>query len=137
MATVTRTIELTEAICITCDASYALPKAVMDRHREHGGYHWCPVCGTSQGWDPKAIVKRQEENAEIERLKKNLKWEQDFASEQRRGREEAERRLSATKGVVTKLKQRAAGGMCPCCNRSFVGLARHMATKHPEFKNEA
>jgi len=31
------------------------------------------------------------------------------------------------------LKQRAVGGMCPCCKRSFVGLARHMKSKHPDF----
>jgi hypothetical protein len=23
--------------------------------------------------------------------------------------------------------------VCPCCNRSFQNLRRHMATKHPEF----
>jgi NMD protein affecting ribosome stability and mRNA decay len=33
----------------------------------------------------------------------------------------------------TKLEQRARGGVCPCCNRSFTALARHMATKHPDF----
>lgn len=30
-----------------------------------------------------------------------------------------------------KLK-RIHNGVCPCCNRSFVNLQRHMKTKHPE-----
>jgi len=41
--------------------------------------------------------------------------------------------LSATKGVVTRMKSRAANGVCPCCKRSFQNLKRHMTTKHPKF----
>ena len=26
-----------------------------------------------------------------------------------------------------------SGGACPCCNRSFENLARHMATKHKDY----
>ena len=29
--------------------------------------------------------------------------------------------------------QRVEHGVCPCCKRSFSALARHMATKHPEY----
>jgi hypothetical protein len=28
--------------------------------------------------------------------------------------------------------RRAAAGVCPCCRRSFVQLARHMKSKHPD-----
>lgn len=28
---------------------------------------------------------------------------------------------------------RAQGGACPCCNRTFADMARHMKTKHPDF----
>lgn len=38
------------------------------------------------------------------------------------------------KGVATRLKNRAAHGVCPCCNRTFQQLARHMSAKHPDFK---
>lgn len=31
------------------------------------------------------------------------------------------------------IKKRVQGGACPCCNRHFVQLERHMATKHPEI----
>lgn len=42
-------------------------------------------------------------------------------------------KLIATKGQLTKAKNRAKGGACPCCNRTFVALSKHIATKHPEF----
>jgi hypothetical protein len=34
--------------------------------------------------------------------------------------------------VVTRLKNRAAAGLCTCCNRSFQNLRKHMEIKHPE-----
>lgn len=32
-----------------------------------------------------------------------------------------------------RLRKRASAGVCPCCNRTFSQLARHMQTKHPTF----
>jgi hypothetical protein len=58
------------------------------------------------------------------------------AHDQREQRLAAERRASAARGQVTRLKNRAAAGLCPCCNRSFVNLQRHMATKHKGFTVE-
>jgi hypothetical protein len=43
---------------------------------------------------------------------------------------------SATKAKLTKATRRTRAGVCPCCNRSFVQLARHMATKHPDYSTE-
>ena len=42
----------------------------------------------------------------------------------------------AAKGQISKLKKRASAGVCPCCNRSFQNLRRHMGNKHPEFVGE-
>ena len=56
----------------------------------------------------------------------------------RREREETtERRLNATRGVVTRIKNRVGHGVCPCCNRSFTNVARHMASEHPTWSAEA
>lgn len=48
----------------------------------------------------------------------------------------AERRTSAARGVATRLKNRAAAGVCPCCNRSFSQLRAHMEKQHPGFRAE-
>jgi DNA repair exonuclease SbcCD ATPase subunit len=44
-----------------------------------------------------------------------------------------ERSHSATRGHLTRVKKRTAHGVCPCCNRTFQNVARHMESKHPEF----
>jgi hypothetical protein len=44
-----------------------------------------------------------------------------------------DRKLRAAKGQITKIKNRATKGLCPCCNRHFTNLERHMGTKHPSF----
>lgn len=36
-----------------------------------------------------------------------------------------------------KLKSRARHGVCPCCNRQFVNMAKHMQSKHPDFVEKA
>lgn len=41
--------------------------------------------------------------------------------------------LSATRGVVTRFKNRVGHGVCPCCQRNFKNLRRHIETKHPAF----
>jgi hypothetical protein len=34
------------------------------------------------------------------------------------------------------MKKRAVAGVCPCCNRHFRELERHMASKHPKYASE-
>jgi hypothetical protein len=33
---------------------------------------------------------------------------------------------------LRRIQKRTAAGVCPCCNRTFQQLARHMKTRHPE-----
>jgi len=75
---------------------------------------------------------REERDRAIQRVAEY----QDYYQEARERAEKAERRVSAAKGQVTKLKKRAAAGVCPCCNRTFSDLSRHMAGKHPGFVSE-
>lgn len=42
-------------------------------------------------------------------------------------------RANGYKGHATRITKRAKAGVCPCCNRHFAALERHMATKHPNF----
>jgi hypothetical protein len=48
----------------------------------------------------------------------------------------AKRTAAAYKGQTTKLRKRIGAGTCPCCKRTVSQLARHMASKHPEFTPE-
>jgi hypothetical protein len=47
-----------------------------------------------------------------------------------------ELRRRAAVGQVTKFKNRVWHGVCPCCNRTFENLARHMASKHADYAKD-
>ncbi len=36
---------------------------------------------------------------------------------------------------IKKLERRIKNGVCPCCTRTFSNMQKHIASKHPEFKN--
>ena len=101
------------------------------------GSVYCPSCGRQSAW------RESRDQKEIKRLQREIDTERRRADTAiRRAERESERResveksLSATKGVVTRIKNRVGKGVCPCCNRTFRDLARHMANQHPEFSGE-
>jgi hypothetical protein len=69
-------------------------------------------------------------------------YKEQYEAEQRRHQatkdllEHEEKSHAATRGHLTRQRKRAQAGICPCCNRSFQQLARHMKTKHPDFRPE-
>ena len=74
---------------------------------------------------------------ERDRLAQRVAERDDEIRRQRERREAAERRTAAARGQVTKIKNRVGHGVCPCCNRTFENLHRHMTTQHPTFTAEA
>lgn len=74
---------------------------------------------------------------ERDRLTQRLAEKDDEIKRQREVREATERQLSAAKGRITKIKNLVSKGVCPCCNRQFANLHRHMTTEHPTFTAEA
>lgn len=79
----------------------------------------------------------ESEETKLRRERDRLKQEQAYLEDRaRQAREEAEherRRANGYKGHAARITKRAKAGVCPCCNRTFVQLARHMATQHPQF----
>lgn len=89
----------------------------------------------SKGESREDILRR-----ERDRLKQQIAQKDDEVRAARdaewKAREEADhqkRRANGYKGHATRITKRAKAGICPCCNRHFTALERHMATKHPEF----
>lgn len=116
-----------------------LSKTWVDSARAIGQFHqkfWCPYCGNQQGWGESAHEK---EIAKLGREKTSLAESLKREEEKRRqAMDEAEhfrRSRDGMKGVVSKIKKRIGRGVCPCCNRTFADLQRHMQTKHPEVAN--
>jgi len=68
-----------------------------------------------------------------QRAEQNIAQAQDAEREARAEAEHQKRRANGYKGHATRITRRAKAGVCPCCNRTFSQLARHMASQHPEF----
>ena len=66
---------------------------------------------------------------QLERVTKEKEWaaQQSLVDERRRKKAEA---------ALASAKKRAAAGVCPCCHRTVSQMARHIATKHPDYKPE-
>lgn len=86
-----------------------------------------------------AIGETEEQKLRRERdlLAQRIAERDDEIRRQRERAEGLDRRLAAARGVVTRIKNRVGHGVCPCCNRTFEDLARHMTSKHPTFSAEA
>jgi hypothetical protein len=109
--------------CCSCGVEFASP--LLAKRREDGKLFYCPN-GHQQHFTDTTELRLQRE---LENTKRDLDW-------QRSQRETAEKRLIAQRGQTTKAKnklKRVSNGVCPCCNRTFQNLMRHMDTKHPEF----
>jgi hypothetical protein len=116
--------------CGTCAIWHTVPEVIYDAYSREGGFWHCPnghQRGFRKGSDE---TERENTRRERDRLKQDAAR---LEEEIRAARERAEKAEAATK----RLKKKAAVGSCPCCKRTFTNMARHMQTKHPEFKAEA
>lgn len=120
--------------CISCFINFQVPLGFTAARRKDGEKFYCP--NGHHMYYPKGESEEDKLRRERDLLKQRLVQKDDMISEVVRQRQMSERQLSAARGQVTKLKKRAAGGVCPCCNRSFAALHSHMATKHPNFVAE-
>jgi hypothetical protein len=71
---------------------------------------------------------------EAEKLKKELEREKQRREMAEREAAMEAKRAKKSEAELGRVKTRVHNGVCPCCNRTFQNLARHMATKHPEHK---
>lgn len=132
MSELTYSGTLTVVTC-WCGMRHAVPEELYSfQRRQHENGRdvtviYCPLGHTHipAGEGAAAKLRRQ-----LERANQRAQAERDL-------REDTERRLAAQKGATTKARNRAAAALCPCCNRSFVQLRRHMSTKHPDYKPDS
>lgn len=104
-----------------CGIRHAIPSELA-RQLVEGSTVYCPL-GHS-------YVTRETRG---DRLQRELEQERSRRSATLDLLAHEERSHAATKGHLTRAKRRSAAGLCPCCNRSFEQLRRHMRTQHPDF----
>lgn len=128
MATLSYTAELTVVTC-WCGMRHAVPTELnnhQQRAHDNGQHVESIYCPLGHGHVPsgKGKAQIQRERADAAEL--------DAAN----AREEIRMLradLNTAKNMATKASKRAAAGVCPCCKRSFIQLARHMAGQHPKY----
>lgn len=126
-------VELETVTCCVCGIVFAFPSLIMRRRLSDHASFWCPN-GHSQSFTGESDAERlRRELNKYEQYTSALKAEVTFERDQRQA---AERSLRSTKAQLTKTKKRIANGVCPCCNRTFQNLARHMAGQHPEYEEQ-
>jgi len=133
MSGITIGVDIVPMTCPVCGVRYGVDRVYQEKKYQEGGRWKCP------NGDP--LIYRENE---ADRLRKLLEQAEQTIQIERANKETANRRaVSAemsrrvTKGHLTRLRQRVAHGVCPCCGRTFQQLARHMANKHPNFPQES
>jgi hypothetical protein len=126
--TITFTEELVVLTC-WCGINHAVPRnlrAFQERQHRDGEKVtpiWCPLGHTHQ---PAGEGKAAQLARELERTERRARARLDALEAERRSH-------SATKGQLTKTRKRIGKGVCPCCNRHFSNVQRHMERQHPEL----
>lgn len=129
MATLTYVGRLVTTSC-WCGIHMAIPEDLHSiAKRNKGKVVWCPL--------GHQFIFSNTVEEQLEQAKQETKRARQREAAVRDLLEQEEHSHRATKGHVTRKKKelaRVKAGVCPCCTRSFQNLARHMETKHPEFK---
>jgi hypothetical protein len=115
--------------CCTCKMAFAVPEYIRSNWLDSGDSFYCPN-GHSQHYSKSNIQKLEKKLASE---KKRREWAENDASHAKSQRDRALHCVRAQKAAKTKLKKRIHAGVCPCCNRHFVNLERHMNTKHKDY----
>lgn len=125
------TIHLVGMTCFKCGCVFGLTAEMRTTLQRTGETFHCPN-GHGQVFAESTEQKLAKQLAAERVAHDQTRASRDAAREQRNL---MERRVAATRGVITRIKNRVGNGVCPCCNRSFENLHRHMQTKHPEWKS--
>jgi hypothetical protein len=123
--------DLVEHTCGECGCVWGFPKALKDQRLEDGKLFYCPNGHGRQ------FTRGQSESDKLRRerdqLKQRIAYKDDMLREAEQRAKHERHRANGYKGHATRITKRAKAGVCPCCNRTFQQLARHMAAKHPTF----
>ena len=117
------TVVMSKFECCRCGVCFAIPQKLENERRKDHQEFYCPN-GHRQHFS---------QESEAERYKRLWESEQRQTAEWREAKVGAERARDRAQKEIKRLKKRSAAGVCPCCNRTFSQLARHMASKHNEF----
>lgn len=102
-----------------CSQSFAMSRRFYDETKRTGHTWYCPS-GHPRAWRGKSTEQKlREAEAQATHLTDQLQA----------SAHEAERLRQA----LLRDRHRFSNGVCPCCNRSFENVARHIRGQHPDY----
>ncbi len=129
--------------CWKCKIQYGMPEDFyrIAKQMARNTTFYCPnghSAAFTEGETDEDKMRRERDQAlqKIAEKDDELRRAWATANQQSEFRKTAERAAATARGQVTRIKKRASAGICPCCNRHFTQLERHMHTKHPDFTKE-
>lgn len=124
--------------CCECKSDMWLPPALYEASKASENINfYCPY-GHIQHF-PKGDSALDKMRRERDWAKQELAYKDDLIRIEQGRTEAARNQAKAYKASATKARARGAASVCQCCNRIFPNdkMARHMKTKHADFKAEA
>jgi DNA-binding XRE family transcriptional regulator len=100
---------------------FAVLASVKEKWQNTHKSWWCPQCGSCRHYTGETNDQRR------------LREAQQKATEAQLRASQAEAKAASVVKSYKKIRDRVKNGVCPCCNRTFENLARHMSTQHPDF----
>lgn len=118
--------------CANCGMEFGVLASYIERRRKDGRSFNCPN-GHSLSFGKSEADKLREQ---LEAKQRRLDSAEARITHLKDQNDATERALRAQRGANTKLRKRVSNGVCPCCNRTFADLGRHMSGQHPDYVNE-
>lgn len=101
-----------------CGMEFAMPRWFYDQTKRTGESWTCPA-GHSRVWTVGVEDKLRAEKTRARHLEDQLGA--------------ATREAEHLRLRILRDRQRYANGLCPCCDRSFTNVRRHMVSQHPDY----
>lgn len=114
------TIQINAQWCSGCGLAYGLPEGYLDARREDHKSWTCPN-GCVRHFPRGKTDAQKLEEAQI----RNTALQDQLTA--------AVADAETVRVALLRDRQRFANGVCPCCNRSFDNVRRHMSSKHPDY----
>lgn len=123
-------------ICYKCAIPFAVPTRYKQHLKDSQDSFYCPN-GHSQSYTKSTETILREK---IQRIERQKEQEENYLRSIISRKEELinskSKEVKVLKSKHTKLKNRIANGVCPCCQRSFQNLHEHIKNQHPDYKTE-
>jgi len=117
------TVTMATIVCCECGVSFAVTSTFRNILMQDSSKWFCCPNGHKQHYTTSEAdrLKRQLDAQKIEHERQTRILQNDLLIERKNNEE------------LSKKVKRIHKGVCPCCNRTFTNLKRHIATKHPEI----